>query len=232
MDEPNPFKRFGQSSVYIVGTAGAGIGLPIWLLLASKSVRRVINTHGVISFVAFLVVAVTALLWIDRLIASRHEARRERNALKAELAASQKELEAPSARDIALFKQFEEEFPSTGGPLEYLRESFNGKQWRLKALEELDAFQESWRYGRTFDDLEIEAARKALWTAADDFTTMLSNEGDLVNDEPPVARLIEARLRHGGQQEWEDVRRRLLDSAKTVIKAHEELVLVGRKRRL
>lgn len=261
MDEPNPIKRFGQSSVYIVGTAGAGIVLPVWLLLASKSIRKVIDSHGVISFAVLLGVAVVSLLWTERLIASRHEARRERDALKAELTAARdearrerdtlmdesrgkqavlksalatakQELEAPSARDIALFKQFEQEFPAVGGPLQYLRETFNGKQWPLKALEKLDAFQETWRYGHTFDDPEVESAREALWTKVDHFTTLLANEGDLVNDDPPVARLIEGRHRPGGRQEWEDVRRRLLDGAKTTVEAHEELVRVGRKRRL
>ncbi|MFF0706437.1 hypothetical protein ACFYVC_39730 [Streptomyces tendae] len=128
--------------------------------------------------------------------------------------------------------QFEQEFPPVGGPLQYLRETFSGKQWRLKALEELDALQVAWRYRNTFDNPEGEAAREALWIEVDGFTTLLANEGDLVNDEPPVVRLIEGRHRPGGQQEWEDVRRRLLDSAKTVIEAHEELVRVGRKWRL
>lgn len=139
---------------------------------------------------------------------------------------------APSSRDVALFKQFEEEFPAVGRDLWYLRESFTGKQWHLNALATLDAFEETWHYGRFFDDPEVEEVRQTLWAEVNGFTSLLSNEGDLVNDDPPIARLIEARYRPGRQQEWEDVRRRLLDSAKSVVQAHEELVRVGRKQRL
>ncbi len=161
---------------------------------------------------------------------TRTAAERERDALRADLAAAK---HVPTERDIRLFKQFESDFPAAGdGVVRYLRNNFFGKQWTVKSLETLDDLQETWSYGRTFDDPAVEAARVLFWTRLDEFTTLLGNEGEVTDANPNVVRLIESRNRPGGQEEWEAARTRMRAGAAALVTAHEELVRVARKRHL
>ena len=200
-------------------TTIVGLGAILW----SRSVRGWVDDHPRWLYVGLLAVTSACIVLAEMWWTEKTRVRPQ-----VGIAPSRQ----PTQRDKELFARFLNDFPPDRGAIIYLQEGFFGKQWYWSRLQEVDRFAFGWDAGVFFDDPEVEAARQDLLSACRRFISDASGESDPPGDNDDVARLKEARLRHGGQAEWQTTRDRLNEEADAVVKAHDTLHRVGRANHL
>lgn len=240
MEHENAIKRFIGSTVGLVLAWVVGVVVAVWVLVASQSVRKQINTHGIIVLIIATTALISLLAYVD-ILAARASTARNR-AIEAESRVSQltdelteaRELpHTPTARDKALFDAFVQTLPANSGACYYLREVYTGKNWSMAKLAPLEKFYNENLHDAFFIDELVEEKREDLRDAVSQFLQSSNIRGFPVEGrEDDIFALKSPSAFEGGYTEWSEVRELMQDLRDNVLDAHEALLRTGRKRGL
>lgn len=210
--------------------------VPGGALVASVTVRRWINSHGLIVACVAIVAIAFLVVYSDHLVRTRAQSVRQLKEKSAALTLVTSQLEearqVPTPRDEALFGRFTRELAPDSDAIYYLKR-FSGQRWNRRSLMPLADFRISWSEDEVyFDDSAVDMKRTQFVATLEEFFQLLNgSEGEEIREGSEEYRLKDLKY-FSGHPTYEQVTRALEGAADRVLDAYRELMRTGRERRL